>query len=425
MLARLLCSAALAAAIATSAAAPAAADTTTPVTFAAGMSGTAVSGTVAGADSTNFTLTARQGQRLSVRLTSDNSATSFNIFKPGDVPGQAQPIFASAQQGGQADLVLPETGTYVLQTYLQPGATTTAARFSLTIDIDGEAQAQPNPAQPPDAAAQTQDAATATAAATPAADGGPDYWQVAGVTGGLNLRAEAGTTAAVVTRLNSGARLRNLGCQTVADRNWCKVETVETPARQGWVAGEYLKEAGAPDSAAAPTATSPVAPAESAAQATTGSATQPASSARPPAAPASKPVPGQKPAAAPAPSPAPEPEAPPQKPARAEAEAPAPAPAPAPAASSGTATATDKGTLPCSTVLGMPTRDCGFAVTRSGGGNAVVTIIRPDGSTRDIRFDAGTPQPRDGQTTERRGALTVINIGDERYEVLDSVINGG
>lgn len=72
----------------------------------------------------------------------------------------------------------------------------------------------------------------------------------------------------------------------------------------------------------------------------------------------------------------------------------------------------------------MPTRDCAYSLARSGG-TTLLRVNWPDGGHREIRFENGTPAPVDGQISERRGSLTVIDIGSERYEVLDSIVNGG
>lgn len=99
-------------------------------------------------------------------------------------------------------------------------------------------------------------------------------------------------------------------------------------------------------------------------------------------------------------------------------------PAPKPAqANAPSANAT--GTLPCSTALGVPTSACGYAVTRNGEGNATVMVTWAGGGNREIRFENGAPVPMNGLATERRGDLTVIEIGNERYEIPDAVINGG
>ncbi|MDO5640894.1 MAG: hypothetical protein Q4G26_00700, partial [Paracoccus sp. (in: a-proteobacteria)] len=82
------------------------------------------------------------------------------------------------------------------------------------------------------------------------------------------------------------------------------------------------------------------------------------------------------------------------------------------------------GTLPCSTSLGMATRDCAFAVTRQGNGTATLLISKPDGGTREFRFEQGNPVAQNGLGSELRGTLQVITLGDERYEIPRSVIYG-
>lgn len=83
--------------------------------------------------------------------------------------------------------------------------------------------------------------------------GGPDYWQVTGLTTGdtLNLRTEPSMQGAVVARLEQGEVLHNHGCRAGATR-WCQVETVVKPNRIGWVAGRYLAESAPPPGQSAP-----------------------------------------------------------------------------------------------------------------------------------------------------------------------------
>jgi hypothetical protein len=78
---------------------------------------------------------------------------------------------------------------------------------------------------------------------------GPDYWEVAGVDGALNMRAEPSTSAAVVMQFANGAVLRNKGCRQVDDMRWCAVERPEDPQVKGWAAAQYLREAAGPQSA--------------------------------------------------------------------------------------------------------------------------------------------------------------------------------
>ena len=383
MLGKMLRSAALAAVLA----APVWAEsTTTPVHFGDGATGTAVTGQVAGRDTADFTLAASAGQKLSVQMITNNPSSYFNIYAPGDVPGESQALFIGSTSGLEAGLTLPATGTYLIRTYLMPsaGRENETARFSLTIDVGGTPQKAPT-AAPAAPAASTTPAPSGDVADS--LSGGPDYWQVTGIEGRLNIRAEASTSAAVAATVGNGDSLRNQGCKSVDGRTWCKVETAA--GQTGWTVNQYLREGAAPGAATAvPTA----APAPAA---------RVASSARPPV-----PAPSKSLSASEVP------------PASTAVSAAKPAPKPG---QRGTA----RGSLPCSTALGMPTRDCSFTVTRQGTGNATVTISWPDGGSRAISFIGGAPAPREGLRTERRGDLTVINLGNERYEIPDAVVNGG
>lgn len=236
-------------------------DSTTEVQFPAGKTGTKVEGAVQGDDNTNFTLKVSEGQTLAVTMQSDNTANYFNIFAPGDQPGEDEAVFIGSVNGDSASLKLDETGTYTIQTYLMRNAARRDEVGNFTLDI------------------AVDDAAAATAAKT---------------------------------------------ATIVGTRPQARPETTAT-------------------------------------------------------------------------------EKPQPKPEVTEAS----------------------GKLPCSVRLGMPTRNCDFRVTREGDGKASLTIIWPDKGQREIKFEGGQPTAQEGMTTERRGDLTVINIGEERYEVPDAVVNGG
>lgn len=91
------------------------------------------------------------------------------------------------------------------------------------------------------------------------------------------------------------------------------------------------------------------------------------------------------------------------------------------------------GNLPCAWKVGQPTVQCRFGVARSSGGDATVTVIRPDGRERAIFFAHGLPLS--ASTSEAEGSLPFransegdlhfIRVGPERYEVPDAVIVGG
>jgi hypothetical protein len=93
------------------------------------------------------------------------------------------------------------------------------------------------------------------------------------------------------------------------------------------------------------------------------------------------------------------------------------------------------GTLPCERNGGQTKTMCKFGVVRHGDRSAVVVIFWPDGRTRAIFFTAngrviGTgakadDRPVPGDTlTQKSAGVNLISVGDERYEITDSVLSG-
>lgn len=90
------------------------------------------------------------------------------------------------------------------------------------------------------------------------------------------------------------------------------------------------------------------------------------------------------------------------------------------------------GEIPCAMASGQPIGSCPFGVTREGKGTGIVTVTKPDGRTRAIFFDNGKAIGYDQSqadpsefSVEKQGDLSVIHIGQERYEIPDAVIFGG
>lgn len=90
------------------------------------------------------------------------------------------------------------------------------------------------------------------------------------------------------------------------------------------------------------------------------------------------------------------------------------------------------GNIPCSMGGGQPTTSCSFSVIREGNGNGSVTVTKPDGRNRVIFFQTGSATGYDENqadpgrfSAERQSDLTIIRIGQERYEIPDAVIFGG
>jgi len=70
-------------------------------------------------------------------------------------------------------------------------------------------------------------------------DGGPLNWQVAEITGQLNLRVEPSINSKVIDRFIQGTILTNLGCKVADDRVWCDVQEFGGGPR-GYVSAEFL-----------------------------------------------------------------------------------------------------------------------------------------------------------------------------------------
>ena len=90
------------------------------------------------------------------------------------------------------------------------------------------------------------------------------------------------------------------------------------------------------------------------------------------------------------------------------------------------------GNIPCAMTISQPTGSCFFGVNREGNGSGIVTVTKLDGRTRAIFFENGKATGYDmsqadpGEfSVEKRGDLSIVRIGEERYEIPDAVIFGG
>lgn len=72
-------------------------------------------GRIGGYDSVNFTLFARAGQAMMVKI-AGNSSANFNVFKPGDTPGDAT-VPDGGSVGSDWSGALPATGKYTVQVF--------------------------------------------------------------------------------------------------------------------------------------------------------------------------------------------------------------------------------------------------------------------------------------------------------------------
>jgi hypothetical protein len=215
------------------------------VKFPAGSSGTSIKGRLKGDATVNYILGASAGQQMNVDMTTNNASLYFNVTPKG----AAEAMFIGSTMGNSFADALPASGDYVIQVYLMRNAArrNESADYTLKISIgSGSGAVAPSDTPAPDFA--DGDA------------GGPDYWQIMGTSGTVNLRALPSTSDAIVAKLAVGTIMRNLGCAGAGGDRWCQVQTMDGTL-QGWIAGRLLVEAAAPTEAgsggAAPTGGAP------------------------------------------------------------------------------------------------------------------------------------------------------------------------
>ncbi|WP_245723447.1 SH3 domain-containing protein [Lutimaribacter saemankumensis] len=202
------------------------------IQFPAGQSGTTINASLTGYESVEYLLGARAGQRMVVEMFPSNPSTYFNIFAPGNRPGQGAAMYVAATNGLRFDGVLPSNGDYRVQVFINRNAArrNESTNYTLNVRIGG--------------AAPSQDFADGLS-------GGPDFWEVFGVSQSLNVRAAPSTNAQVVMGLLNGTVVRNMGCRRSEGRVWCQVSQVGGGVT-GWAASQYLREAAAPSASTRP-----------------------------------------------------------------------------------------------------------------------------------------------------------------------------
>jgi hypothetical protein len=98
--------------------------------FANGASAVRIRGTAQGDN--DYTVGARAGQVLTVRLKAANRSVYFNINPPGSADVS---MYIGQLQGMEAKLLLPADGTYVVRVYLMRSAARRSERAAYTLDI--------------------------------------------------------------------------------------------------------------------------------------------------------------------------------------------------------------------------------------------------------------------------------------------------
>ncbi|MFQ2225018.1 g-type lysozyme inhibitor [Aeromonas enteropelogenes] len=89
--------------------------TTVPVQFANGAHSAQVKGNFSGYDTIHYTLVAKAGQTMTVKISGSSNA-NFNVFAPGTIPGQAEALGRN-DGNGQWQSTLPTSGKFLIQVY--------------------------------------------------------------------------------------------------------------------------------------------------------------------------------------------------------------------------------------------------------------------------------------------------------------------
>jgi len=111
---------------------------TKAVQFAQGKSSATIKGTIKGDQTIDYTLRAKAGQTMSVKLATNKGANYFNVLPPGsnDVA-----IFIGQNEGNEWTGALPADGEYKVRVYLMRSAArrNETANYTLTVGITGTA----------------------------------------------------------------------------------------------------------------------------------------------------------------------------------------------------------------------------------------------------------------------------------------------
>ncbi len=149
------------------------------IQFAPGAESTLVEGRISGDEIVDYMIGAEAGQHTEITMTSDNASAYFNLIAPGETDAA---FFNGSVDGNAYKGEPPASGEYRIRVYLMRNAARRDERAAYRLDIRIGA---------PDLAEPVQ------ADYADGLQGGPDHWEVTGVTSALNIRAEPSTGAEV------------------------------------------------------------------------------------------------------------------------------------------------------------------------------------------------------------------------------------
>jgi hypothetical protein len=90
------------------------------------------------------------------------------------------------------------------------------------------------------------------------------------------------------------------------------------------------------------------------------------------------------------------------------------------------------GEVPCARHAGQPMSQCRFGVVREGGGSGWIKIFWPDGGSRVIFFEKGTPSRYDESQADGGAKMSVrleadlyrVRVGDQHFEFPEALLLG-
>ncbi|MGA7277724.1 MAG: hypothetical protein WBW79_07285 [Desulfocapsaceae bacterium] len=108
------------------------------VSFERGKSSAVIKSSITGYAVVDYVLGARQGQSMKLSMTTDNSASYFNILAPGE---DQVALFNGSIYGNQYEGILPESGDYKVRVYMMRSAArrNEVANYTLNASITGSA----------------------------------------------------------------------------------------------------------------------------------------------------------------------------------------------------------------------------------------------------------------------------------------------
>lgn len=106
------------------------------ITFEPGTDSAVIESSITGYEIVDYVLGARQGQTMTVDMSTDNSASYFNILAPGE---DQVALFNGSINGNSYETILPASGDYTVRVYMMRSAARRdeVANFTVSFAITG------------------------------------------------------------------------------------------------------------------------------------------------------------------------------------------------------------------------------------------------------------------------------------------------